>query len=521
MRIQKQQWPSVARCGLATAALAAALGAASIEVTFSAAQVVRAGDSLQAAIDRAQPGDEIRLQAGATFTGSFVLRAREGGDRAITIRTDTPDSRLPSAGQRIGPQHARLLPTLAASSAGPVFRTEPGARQWRLLGLRIVGNGGSDLITLGDGSTAQRAYAQVPEQLELDRVLILGDPTRGQKRGIALNSGATTIRNSYIADIKAVGQETQAIAGWNGPGPYLIENNYLEAAGISVLFGGAEPSIGGLVPSDITIRRNVMAKPVEWRTQDWTVKNLFELKNARRVLIEGNLLERNWAAAQSGYAILFTVRASGPRSEWSTVESVIFQNNLVRQVAGGINILGFDTAAPSQQARAIMIRNNLFYDVDRAAWGGNGAFMLIGDEPADVTVERNTILQSGNLITAYGGTRINPRPIHAFRFRDNIARHNEFGVFGDGIGVGLPGLAAYFPGVEFTGNVLAGGQENRYPPGNRFPTVSELMSQFVNPSAGNFRLRPGSWARTLAADGGAVGADLDQIFQAMGGVGLR
>jgi hypothetical protein len=81
MRIQKQQWPSVARCGLATAALAAALGAASIEVTFSAAQVVRAGDSLQAAIDRAQPGDEIRLQAGATFTGSFVLRARTG-DRA-------------------------------------------------------------------------------------------------------------------------------------------------------------------------------------------------------------------------------------------------------------------------------------------------------------------------------------------------------------------------------------------------------------------------------------------------------
>ena len=69
--------------------------------------------------------------------------------------------------------------------------------------------------------------------------------------------------------------------------------------------------------------------------------------------------------------------------------------------------------------------------------------------------------------------------------------------------------------------MLAGGQENRYPPGNRFPSVSELMSQFVNPSAGNFRLRPGSWARTLAADGGAVGADLDQIFQAMGGVGLR
>ena len=67
----------------------------------------------------------------------------------------------------------------------------------------------------------------------------------GQKRGIALNSGKTDIIDSYISDIKAIGFETQAIAGWNGPGPYRILNNYLEGAGINFLGGAPDPGIPG------------------------------------------------------------------------------------------------------------------------------------------------------------------------------------------------------------------------------------------------------------------------------------
>jgi hypothetical protein len=490
------------------------------QVAARGVHVVRGGEDLQAAIDGAQPGDEIRLQAGATFTGTFVLRARAGtSDQPITIRTDTPDSRLPAATERITPKHANLLPTITPGGSGPAIRTEPGARHWRLIGLRIAGTGGSDLVLLG-GDETQRTYAEVPEDLVLDRMLIQGDPARGQKRGIALNSGATTIRNSYIADIKAVGQETQAIAGWNGPGPYVLENNYLEAAGICVLFGGAEPSIGGLVPADITVRRNVMSRPLEWREQEWTVKNLFELKNARRVLVEGNLFENNWLQAQVGFAILFTVRASGSRADWSTVEDVTFQNNLVRHVAAGINVHGYDDARRTQQSHNLVVRNNLFYDVDRR-WGGNGTFLTIGNEPADVTVERNTVIQSGNLISAYGGTRGSRRAIRGFRFVNNIGMHNEYGVFGDGEGVGTAALSAYFPDAEFAGNVIAGGQASRYPSGNHFPSAGDVMAQFVNPAAGNFRLRAGSWIRRAATDEGPAGADVDQIVRAMYGLGLR
>ena len=205
-------------------------------------------------------------------------------------------------------------------------------------------------------------------------MLVRGDPTKGQKRGIALNSASTTIRNSYITDIKAVGQESQAIAGWNGTGPYTIENNFLEAAGVNILFGGADPAIPDLVPSDIVIRRNLITKNVEWRGSTWTVKNLLELKNARRVLIEGNRLENCWTAAQPGYAVLFTVRNSGGRAPWATIEEVVFRSNVVRHAAGGINILGFDSTAESRTATGIAIENNLFEDINHRQWGGTDCF---------------------------------------------------------------------------------------------------------------------------------------------------
>ncbi len=105
----------------------------------------------------------------------------------------------------------------------------------------------------------------VPHHITLQHVFIHGDPLLGQKRGVALNAAHVTISDSHISDCKGVGQDTQAIAGWNGPGPFTIENNYLEGAGENVMFGGADPAIPNLVSSGITFRRNYVARPMSWR----------------------------------------------------------------------------------------------------------------------------------------------------------------------------------------------------------------------------------------------------------------
>ena len=156
-------------------------------------------------------------------------------------------------------------------------------------------------------------------------------------------------------------------------------NNYLEAAGENVMFGGADPKIPNLVPSDIEIRRNHFAKPLSWKVghpdyagTPWNVKNLFELKNARRVLVEGNLFERNWLHAQTGTAILFTPRNQSGTAPWSVVEDVTFRHNIVRHSGSGMVISGRDTNFPSQPGERILIQNNLFDDIGGPEWGGRG-----------------------------------------------------------------------------------------------------------------------------------------------------
>jgi hypothetical protein len=384
--------------------------------------------------------------------------------------------------------------------------------------VEFVGNGSAgDMIALGDGSNAQRTIQAVPTEIVLDRVIVRGDPERGQKRGVALNSGSTIIRNSYFADIKTVAQESQAIAGWNGPGPYRIENNFLQAAGINILFGGADPAIPDLIPTDITIRRNHLTKNPDWRSSKFTVKNLLELKSGRKVTIEGNLLEYCWTAAQPGYAVLFTVRNQDGRAPWTTIEDVMFRNNLVRHSAGGINILGVDNNHPSRAASNITIRNNLFYDINHRNWGGNGNFLQIGESPVNVTVDHNTVLQTGNLVTAYGDTKGVPKPIVGFKFTNNIAPHNANGIFGNAMGVGSRAITAYFPDGVFSANVLAGGQASRYPAGNFFPSLTQFMTDFVNVTKEDYRLGPRSAYRRAGTDGADLGVNHEALTRALAG----
>jgi hypothetical protein len=391
-----------------------------------------------------------------------------------------------------------------------VIRTAPGAHHWRLFALDMRGtSGGGDILRLGDGSDQQRSLNLVPHDLVVDRCYVHGPPDGSQKRGIALNSASTSIVNSWIADIKAADQDSQAIAGWNGPGPFTIRNNYLEAAGENFLLGGADPAISGLVPTGITFRDNWVRKQTAWRGSGWQVKNLFELKNARGVVVENNLFENNWEAAQSGFAILFTPRNQDGNAPWSVVQDVTFRSNIVRHVAAVINVLGRDDSYPSQQARGVTISGNLVYDVNPQNWGGNGTFLMIGDGPANVTVEHNTVLQSGTLVTAYGA------PASGFVFRNNLALHNDYGIKGDSHGVGNDTLSTYFPGAVVTGNVIAGGASSQYPAGNQFPSVSQFYAQFVNAASANYQLVPSSNYAKAATDGNAVGADVALIGTVM------
>ncbi len=484
----------------------------------AATHSVPAGGDLQAALNAALPGDVIELQAGATYTGNFRLPVKSGTE-FIVLRTGGSDRSLPGPGARISRLHAPLLAKIRSGNTSQALATSAGAHHWRIELVEFQANAGGlgDIITLGAGS-GQTEMSQLPHELVLDRVYVHGDPVAGQKRGIALNSGSTQIVNSYFEDFKAVGQDSQAIAGWNGPGPYIIENNYTEATGQNLIFGGADPGIANLVPSDITVRRNVFTKPLSWRTDQWLVKNAFELKNARRVLVEGNVFENVWAGGQSGYAVLFTVRNQDGRAPWSVVEDVTFRYNIIRHAGGAINVLGYDNLQSSQQTRRLRISHNLVYDIDRNRWGGQGDFIQMGAMPRDIYIEHNTVFHNGMALRLYGGRTPTGRvEIEGLVFRNNTLRHNEYGVKGDGTNSGHQTIARYLPGVIFEHNVLAGGPASQYPANNYFPSVVEFEAQFVNPAAENFALVPGSSFGAASSSGAPLGADLRTMSRVMNG----
>ena len=454
---------------------------------------VKAGDDLQEALEMAQLGDVIVLEAGATFIGPFTLPDKGAGSGWITIRTSASDRDFPGPGTRVSPSHAPLMPKLTARRGDGVVLAERGAHHYRFIGIEVTPSEGTYLYSLlWFGHNRERTINDLPHHLIVDRCYIHGDPKKGSRRGVALNGRHIAVIDSHVSDFKEVGADSQALMGWGGLGPFKIVNNYLEGAAENILFGGGDPTIRDLVPSDIEVRQNHMAKPLSWKKGEsgyagtsWSIKNLFELKNARRVLVDGNVLEYNWEESQSGFAVLFTVRNQEGRAPWSVVEDVRFTNNIIRHSGSGLNLLGRDDNHPqdqSQETKRILIQNNLWEDIGGDRWGGRGILFQMMKGSSDVTIERNTGLHRGYVLFAIG------QPQHRrFSFKNNIAPHNEYGLYGNDVGTGTAALDAYFPDAVVTDNVLPGGDDRKYPDGNFFPGSLDAIP-FVDRKAGDYRL---------------------------------
>ena len=474
---------------------------------------VKARGNFQAALDAARPGDIIELEAGASFTGPFILPVKPGAE-FITVRSSA-SSRTPRAeGVRVSPADAPQMPKILSPGRGqPALKTAPDAHHYRFEGIEFAPVDAQaslyQVIQLGSFGAEQDSLEEVPHHLAFDRCYVHAFPGQEVIRGILLNSAHTDVTNSHVSDFKSRGFDSQAVGGFNGAGPFRLINNYLEAAGENVMFGGDDPSIPNLVHSDIEIRRNHFAKPVEWRTQGWAVKNLFELKNARRVVIDGNVFENNWRHAQTGAAILFTVRNQSGGCPWCVVEDVEFTNNVVRHAGAGITILGEDYNHPSQRTKRLTIRNNLFEDINGGVWNGRGEFLLLTRPSQDITVEHNTIMQTGNLISVGEG------PHTGFRFANNITRHNQYGIFGDNVGSGTVAITRYFPGGVVRGNVIAGADANLYPADNFYPATLDA-ARFTNATGHDYRLAAGSPYRGRATDKTDVGCDFAALRDALG-----
>ena len=464
---------------------------------------------LQTAIDNAPPGTTILLQSGHNYVGPFTLPAKSG-DAWIIIRTNIADAQLPDEDHRIDPSYAPVLAKLQAPVNQSALVFASGAHHYRVMDLEVRTVGYSfDIIVAGSTETA---VANVPHDLVFDRLYIHGDAVLGTKRGIRLNSASSAVINCWISDCKANGQDAQAIAGWNGPGPFKIVNNHLEGSGENVMFGGALATITDLVPSDIEIRNNHFFKPLSWRIGDpnyegtpWCIKNLFELKNAQRVWVEGNIFENNWAHCQSGFAIVFTPRTESGAAMNNRVTDVTWRHNQLINSDGGFNISGHDDQLPNPVSTRILIEHNLSYTISSV----NKMYQFLNGAE-HVTIRHNTDLNSGTTTSAAGA------PMVALTFANNIVGYGGYGVCGTGSGCGNATINTYFPGSTFTHNVIVGtaggasGNANQYPPFHWFPAQPSAVG-FTDIATNNYHLLPSSTYTNAATDGTDIGADIDSV----------
>ena len=492
--------------------------------TKAATISVPAGGSLQSAINAAQPGDTIIVDAGAVYVGPIVLPVKSGTSY-ITIQSSRV-SELPD-GVRVTPAQRSLMASVVSDIGGePVVKAQAGAHHFKFIGIEFsTANAGVLAYTLIEfGQSSQTTLDAVPHHLVIDRSYVHGFPTQEVQRGISFNSAYTDVLNSYISEVHGRGYDTQAICGWNGPGPFTIINNYLEAAGENVMFGGSPAAIPNLVPTGITVKNNYMFKPLSWYVNDptyagihWSVKNLFELKNARQVVVDGNVFENNWTDAQAGRSIVFTPRPSDSGLA-AVIEDVQFTNNIIRNVGSGMLLLGADEppAPTDTRLRRVRVANNLFDNIDGARFASNGAFLTVINATDSVTIEHNTAIQTGNIIIS------DYAPNTGFVYTDNITRHNEYGIIGSGHGIGNDSISYYFPGSILTRNVIAKevnspwNVDSIYPAGNFYPANLDAVG-FVDWKNGNYHLASSSPYKGAGTGGTDPGCNIDVLTAVLGG----
>jgi len=532
------------------------------------------GGDLQAALNSAQCGETIQLQAGATFSGKFILPANNCDiNHWIIIRTSSPDSALPPEGQRATPCYAGVasLPgrpqyacanpsNVMAKVQNPImgngpFQLAAGASFYRFIGLELTRPAGTP--GTGELISGQGTY----DHVVVDRSWLHGTVQDETATGVDLNHGTNiAVVDSYFSDFHCVAvtgtcTDSHALTGGTSQtqdGPYKIQDNFLEASSEAIMFGGGPATA---TPADIEIIGNHFWKPWQWMKgnpnfvggkngRPFVVKNHLELKNAARVLVDSNLMENAWGGfGQSGYGILLTPKnqhtASGSNvCGQCQVTDITIRYVHVSHVGGGIMMatsLSGDgkNGAPALAGTRWSIHDVVLDDISTKYSGTGIPFEIANGWPQNplntVTIDHVTALPdaAAHLITL--GNLAKNAPMYGLVFTNNLMISTQGPLLTNGGGdtncafsdVPVTVITKCFTTYTFANNALVA-PPPRYPPSswpanNLFPQTVEDVA-FMNYENGNYELQPGSPYSNRGMDGKNLGADIVGLNNALANV---
>jgi hypothetical protein len=498
-------------------------------------------------------GDEIVLTAGAPYSNTgtvFTIPARPNGFTGlITIRTSGLSS-LPAVGTRVQPSDAANMPQLKATNSVAILQTAASANAsgYVFIGIEFVldsayaatagdapgpyqGQTNNGIVRFGWGDSTQNDSTLVPRNLHLDRCYIHGHDLGNLVRGVNLNCADSVARDCYFAQVHANNTQASAIGAWNGPGPWLWENCYFEAAAENTIVGGTDPAIPLLVPADLTVRRCHYRKLDKWKSPGepvaganaWDVANLFELKNCRRVLVEGCVLEGSWADVQTGYAFnLKSVNQAGGATQ-STVQDVTVRYCIVRNIGAFLNLSGHDPNYTPNHLTRIRFEHCLVHDMGLGLYTGDQNWLQIQSGCYDLTIDHCTFDENGGSVNNMAAVSNGSEGFAASRLTivDSILSRGQFGIKGSGQTEGTNSLNTYCkadvggaPDWAMHHCMIVGGSAGLYTgSGNVFP--ANRAAVLFN---SDWSLAANSPGHAAASDGSDMGANIARLLQYTAGV---
>lgn len=353
----------------------------------------------QSAINAATCGDTIVLAENSTYSGNFTIPSTACSGWIEIVSSGL--SHLPVQGRRVATSDLVNMAVISTPNNAPALAFLPSSNHWRIIGCEITTSFASastlsSMVLMGyqsDNNTAITVASQLPNQIIFDRTYMYGSASTPIQHGFSANTQSFALVDSYCDEIIDNAADSQCVLSYNGTGPFLIQNNFLQAESEDILFGGADPAIANLVPSDITIQGNQIQKNVAaWMGVLTNVKNLVEFKNGQRVLIDGNVIQYTWFSQQYEAVLLRSVNQDGGCT-WCVVRDVTVTHNIIRHAPMGLQIAPFESsdAIPTQR---ILVQNNQFSDISNATWGHRGwTFEISANAPPnahDFTLSHNT-----------------------------------------------------------------------------------------------------------------------------------
>lgn len=482
---------------------------------------VPSGDapSFQNAINAATCGDTIVLAAGSTYSGNFTIPSTSCSGWIVI--TSSALTSLPATGTRVSISNLSTMATVSTPNANPAIRFNPSSNHWRLIGLDITTSYVTTtldiyyIVGMGDSETNQ---SLLPSYIIFDRDLILGLSNTNTTHGIGMNGASIGIVDSYCDEIHDNQADSQCFISTNGTGPFLIQNNYIRAAGENIMFGGATPYITNLIPSDITIVGNLFDKNLTWRGQaapyNWVIKNLFELKNAQRLLLDGNVLQNCW---QAGQAFSVLIRSAQSTCSWCVVQDVTVTHNRIQHVQSGIQVAPPDPSYTGMlDTSRVLISNNLLVDVSAANWGPGAlgrAFEISSNTTHgihNITMDHNTAFSDTTFLYLGDQGRVDNAQI-----TNMIGDYASYGIFGAGVGSGTAALTTFLSPYIYDKTVLLNATGTNMS-GYTYPTPQTSFSTLAtvgftsysgkDPTlSGGFQLTGGSPYHNAGTDGKDIG----------------